>query len=165
MRYLSLLRHANAPASKPDKKRILDEKGINQARQVGVYLSRQPQIDLIKLSDATRTKQTFNQLIKTLGYTPESQETLSLYNVTPEQILKEILETNDNVSNLMIIGHNPSIMMVAQLLNINIEAKWISSIFESHPAAKVTVIKSEADSWQSFTKFNNQIVDIYWPEQ
>ena len=65
----------------------------------------------------------------------------------------------------MIIGHNPSIMMVAQLLNINIEAKWISSIFESHPAAKVTVIKSEADSWQSFTKFNNQIVDIYWPEQ
>lgn len=165
MRYLFLLRHANALAAKPDKKRALDEKGVNQARQLGIYLSKQPRINLIKLSDATRTEQTFEQLIKTLGYSPKSQGISSLYNATPDQILQELRKTDDNVNNLMIIGHNPGITMVAQLLNINMEAKWASLITENQPTAKVTIIKSEADSWQNFTKFNNQIIDVYWPEQ
>lgn len=165
MRYLFLLRHANSPTAKTDKSRTLDEKGINQAQQVGTYLKDQPKLDLVKLSDSLRTEQTYKHLLKTLEYTPENQKTSNLYNVAPEQILREIQETNGDVNNLMIIGHNPSIMMVTQLLNINMEAKWLGKIFESQPAAKITIIKSEADSWKTLTKFNNRIIDIYWPEQ
>ncbi len=165
MRYLYLLRHANALAGRLDKERALDHSGIEQARSVGLHLNQYPKIELIKTSDSKRTIQTYEHLLKTLNYKPnEIVKSSNLYNANADNIIAEIENTDSEINSLLLIAHNPGIMLVTQKLNLEVPSNLMTKFLESQSPAKLVIIQSESYYWENLTKFNNKILDIFWPK-
>jgi phosphohistidine phosphatase len=119
MRRLSLLRHAEAAhtaAGSLDRHRTLTEDGRSVARALGVHLGRENALpDLILCSDAVRTIDTAHLILNGAGLARPVVVLEQLYSADPREILEELRGNGDeNASHVMIIGHNPSIGVLAQ---------------------------------------------------
>lgn len=120
--YLILMRHAKTiPHSSDinDWDRYLTEHGIYQAKNSANFLLNNSNIipQLIICSPAKRAIQTAEIVADTLNLPnniiiPKN----SLYNNDLNSYLDTIYQVDDDIRKLMIVGHNPSISMLAALL-------------------------------------------------
>ncbi|WGL50865.1 histidine phosphatase family protein [Nocardioides sp. BP30] len=120
MRTLVIARHAKAEASAPsDIERQLTERGHADAEEAGAWLAQQgiePQDALV--SGAARTAQTWEDLAGGAGWELDiAQYVDALYTAGTDTVLDLIRETDDGVSTLVVLGHNPTIGLLAQLLD------------------------------------------------
>jgi phosphohistidine phosphatase len=120
--YLILMRHAKTiPHSSDinDWDRYLTEHGIYQAKNSANFLLNNSNIipQLIICSPAKRAIQTAEIVADTLNL-PNNIIILqkSLYNNDLNSYLDTIYQVDDDIRKLMIVGHNPSISMLAALL-------------------------------------------------
>lgn len=109
-RRLVLVRHAEAGLAPLDRDRPLTPKGERDAEAAGVWLARLGTApDRVVVSPARRTRQTWDRVRAALDGAPEAELDERIYDTSPEGLLEVVRETDDDVSMLVVIGHNPAV--------------------------------------------------------
>lgn len=114
-RTLLLMRHAKSdyPPDVADHDRPLAPRGVRQAGLAGDWLrANEPVIDFVLCSTATRAQQT---LLNT-GIGAKVRYSERLYAATPGMVIEEINTVDDDVSTLLVVGHEPTISALALAL-------------------------------------------------
>ena len=121
MKRLTLMRHANAQWKDPqisDFDRPLNRRGTSEAEAMSRRLIELKLIPTIVLtSSARRAQQTADIVVRELGVAARNLRTdEALYLATAEDILRAIHSTGPRIQHLLIVGHNPGITEIANLL-------------------------------------------------
>ncbi|HEX4685301.1 MAG TPA: histidine phosphatase family protein [Nocardioides sp.] len=119
VRQLVVMRHARAePGGETDHARELAQSGWDDALEVGRWLADRglvPEAALV--SAARRTTSTWLAVAEGGSFDVEPTASEGLYAAGPETVLDLLRETDDDVHSLVVIGHNPTIAYLAQLLD------------------------------------------------
>ena len=113
MKTLYIVRHAKSSwkyPELPDDERPLLEKGKKRTRKIiDFLLEKDVKLDLIISSHATRALETAKIIGHALGY-PEENILVSkqVYHANADRLYDQFFDLNDNISSLMIVGHNPT---------------------------------------------------------
>lgn len=162
-RTLVLLRHAKSayPDGVADHERPLAPRGQREAGLAGDWLQNHlPGIDAVLCSTATRTRET---LVRT-GIDAPVRYVDRLYDATPGTVIDEINGVADDVSVLLVVGHEPTMTELALGLaspgtaNSN-AAERISTKF---PTSAMAVLRLNG-SWTDLELGSAQLADFYVP--
>jgi len=118
-RLLVVVRHAKAEAfASSDVERVLTDRGRADAKALGAWLGDEGIVaDAAYVSDAARTRETWQIVSESAGWQTEPVFSGVLYG-TDEQGLMELLrEADDSARTVVVIGHNPAVSMLVQLLD------------------------------------------------
>ena len=117
-RRLVLMRHAPAESGGNDRQRELTAAGAAVAREVGVWLSQQQlSPDAVLSSSALRARRTFEAVAEGAGWDVQADFDDGIYEGGAETVLDLLHEAEPEVGTLMLVGHNPTVALVATLLD------------------------------------------------
>ncbi len=118
-RRLVVVRHAKAEPSAPsDHERALAERGHGDAADVGRWLQRQEIVaDAALVSDALRARETWAGLAAGAEWDVEPDFSAALYAAGPDSAFDLIRETPASVRTLVVVGHNPTMAYLAELID------------------------------------------------
>jgi phosphohistidine phosphatase len=118
-RRLVVMRHAKAePGGETDALRELAQRGWDDAVEAGHWLAGHDVIpDGALVSSARRTRTTWLALADGGSFDAEPVFSDGLYSAGSETALDLVRETDDSVEVLMVVGHNPTMASLAQLLD------------------------------------------------
>ena len=119
-RRLVIMRHAKAePTAPSDHERALAERGQHDAEAAGRWLGEQGIApDAALVSDAVRTRQTWAQVATGAGWDDGVADfSEALYAAGADSAFDLLRETGAGVSTLVVIGHNPTMAYVAELID------------------------------------------------
>ncbi|HEY9563713.1 MAG TPA: histidine phosphatase family protein [Nocardioides sp.] len=161
-RRLALMRHAKAVSSAPeDHARDLAPSGRESAREVGEWLVScgfNPGRALV--SDAVRTSATWEEVSGAAGYHCPADVTQALYTAEPDTALDLIRAVDDEVTTLIVVGHNPTIAFLAQLLdNGDGDPAAGASMMIGFPPASVALFDYEG-SWADLAPTGATLTDF-----
>jgi len=120
MRTLVIMRHAKAEASAPtDHARVLTERGHADAADTGRWLAaRGFTPDYALVSAAARTSETWEDVATGGGWDLSVAEyDEGLYAASTDAALDLVRDIDDGIDSLILIGHNPTISYLVQLLD------------------------------------------------
>ena len=117
-RRLVVMRHAKAEQDGPtDFERPLAERGHRDAAEAGAWLTAQGiDADHALVSAALRTRETWASVAEGAGWDLEPEFDRGLYAAEPATAVDLISLVDDDVQTLVVVGHNPTIASLAQLL-------------------------------------------------
>jgi phosphohistidine phosphatase len=118
-RRLILLRQAKSawPDETPDSQRPLAGRGRRDAPAVGRWLGRHvPKIELVLCSPAVRARQTWDLAAAELATPPERRHDERLYAASADDLLRVIRDLPPQVSTALLVGHNPGLEDLLELL-------------------------------------------------
>jgi phosphohistidine phosphatase len=120
MKTLLVLRHAKSNWNDPaldDHERPLNERGRRDAPRIGELMREYRLIpDIVISSDAVRAQLTAEAVAKAAGYTGEVLLDEQLYIASPAEILSRLRTVRENAETIMIVGHNPGLEELVELL-------------------------------------------------
>ena len=118
-RRLVLVRHAKAEQDgNTDAERALAEKGHDDAEEGGAWLSSSGYApDHALVSSARRALETWEALSAGGGWEVDADASHTLYAAEPETVLDLIREVPDEARSVMVVGHNPTMAYVANMLD------------------------------------------------
>jgi phosphohistidine phosphatase len=149
-RRLLLLRHAKTERAEPgerDHDRKLTERGRTDAPVMGAYIAQHRFVpDLVLVSPATRTRETWALVAGTFSSTPRVQFDARIYNATSDALAGMVREIND-ARTLMLIGHNPGLHDLALQLIGSGDVDACESLNEKLPTSGLVVIRFALDDW------------------
>jgi phosphohistidine phosphatase len=121
-RRLLLMRHAKARhEGETDHARPLSPRGRRDAHAAGVLLGRRGDVPgLVLVSTSQRTRDTWVGVRAGLRDSAERAEAWfdrSLYDSGPRAVVELVGAVEDSVSSVLVIGHNPTISMVAAAMS------------------------------------------------
>lgn len=113
MKTLYIVRHAKSSWNHPelsDEERPLLEKGKKRTRKIIDYLrEKNVSVDLIISSHAVRASETARIIAHGIGYPPENiRISRQVYHASADLLLDQFFDLSDDISSLMIVGHNPA---------------------------------------------------------
>lgn len=149
MRTLVIMRHAKAEASAPsDFERELTDRGHADAAETGVWLAAQGiEPDYVLVSAAARTTQTWEDVATGAAWDPTLAEyDDGLYAASTDAALDLIRESDDGISTLVVIGHNPTVANLVQLLDDGSgDEEAGNELATGYPTAAVVVLAYDGD--------------------
>src|SRR5262245_14884197 len=149
---LILLRHAKTEKAEPgqrDHTRRLNGRGHKDAPLIGAYMARHALTpDLALVSDAVRTRETWELIAPTLSAAPRVSYEARLYDANTEAILAVVKETAPDVRTLLVIGHNPGLHDLARLLIASGDVEARERLNEGLPTCGLAVIDFAGDAWR-----------------
>jgi phosphohistidine phosphatase len=118
-RRIVVMRHAKAEQLGPtDLERELTPRGREDSAAAGRWLAEQQIVpDHALVSASVRTRQTWESVAEAAGWSLEPTFDRGLYAAGPDTAFDLMRETPDEARTLLVIGHNPTIAVVAQLLD------------------------------------------------
>jgi phosphohistidine phosphatase len=141
-----LLRHGKSAWDLPeldDMKRTLLPKGIAVTDRVAKYLKEiNVKIDIIISSPAQRAAQTA-EIIQQSMKLPETQFDQRLYPCSADEIYNVIIEQDDNIENILIVGHNPGLTYFAQ--------EQMDADIDNLPTSGLVSCRYYTKSWGEFS--------------
>lgn len=160
MKTLLILRHAKSSWKHPelaDHERPLNKRGRHDAPQVGTLLVDRELIpQLILSSTAVRTRQTAEALVEASGFTGRVEFLDSLYMAEPPAYFKALRTLPDDLERVLVIGHNPGLEGLVQLLGGQIV---------SLPTAALAHLVLPIQSWGDLThETQGELVALYLPQ-
>ena len=172
MKRLFLLRHAKAVAaelSAEDRERPLTERGHDDALLMGAYLNNAHGApDLVLCSPSARTVETWELISRGLDAVPKVRMVDALYLAPWTVILKLIRTVHDETENLLVIGHNPGMENLAEVLareaKDDAEKKRASSLDEKFPTATMAVFTFEVEHWKNVAAGEGVLADFKRPK-
>ena len=153
-----LLRHANAQndLSSDDFSRSLSDYGIQQAQELGETLKKKLILpNKVYCSNAIRTQQTFEKLHLDID-TKDVILSPDLYNANETKYYDFINMTDESVSSILIVGHNPGIFSTALSLMKN---QTSTDMFCYEPCT-FSVFENDNIRWSEVTKRSFECQDI-----
>jgi phosphohistidine phosphatase len=118
-RRLVVMRHAKAEQDGPtDFDRPLASRGHRDAEAAGAWLASQGvSPDHALVSAALRTQQTWESVASGAGWSLSPDFDRGLYAAGPESALDIVRLVPASVDSLLVIGHNPTVAVLAQVLD------------------------------------------------
>jgi len=118
---LYLMRHAQSAdkqPGQPDIERELTVHGMREALQIGAYLQSENFFcDLFLCSTAIRAKSTMEFVLEALKLPAEKiLFNDEIYNASTRVLYEQIVNMDDHVNSVIIVGHNPSITYLTENL-------------------------------------------------
>ena len=113
------MRHGKAePGGETDHDRELAQQGWDDAVAAGRWLADSGFVpDAVLVSSSRRTASTWLALAEGGSFEIDATYSQGLYTAGPETALDLVRETDDAVTALLVIGHNPTMAYLAQLLD------------------------------------------------
>jgi phosphohistidine phosphatase len=160
---LVLLRHAKSayPEGVPDHDRPLAERGVRQAVLAGDWLrANQAAIDAVLCSTATRARETLARS----GIDAPVRYVERLYGATPGTVVEEINGVSDDVSTLLVVGHEPTISEVAIVLAgaDGTDTVALERISAKFPTSAIAVLRVPGQ-WEQVEPGSAALVDFHVP--
>lgn len=150
MRRLLLLRHAKAArdASDGDKNRALDRRGRAAAVQMGAWMRDEKLLPALALiSDARRTRETFELVAAQFSAPVPSRIEAALYQASEQTLLRILRAMAGNAPILLLIGHNPGLADFALRLVGEGDAEAFARIQTKFPTAALCSLAFDLASW------------------
>lgn len=163
-RQLVLMRHAKAEnAAATDHARDLTAQGRSAAAEAGRWLSGQvPEPGHVLVSDATRTVATWVELAQAAGWSLDAEASAAMYAAGPESALDLIRAVPAEVETLVVVGHNPTVAYLAELLDDgNGDDDAITQLVsQGYPPAAVTLF-TVAGEWAELAESSATVVAFH----
>lgn len=118
-RRLVIVRHAKAETfATSDDQRSLTDRGRTEARLLGQWLADEGVVpDVAYVSTALRTRETWDGVAAGAGWPLEPVYDGGLYDTDEEGALDIVRATPAATGTIIVIGHNPTVGMLVQLLD------------------------------------------------
>jgi len=149
---LMLLRHAKSEKAEPgmrDHERSLNARGRSDAPAIGAYMARHALLpDLVLVSTATRTRQTWERLAPALSAPVSATYEERLYNAGSDAIIAIVKEVRPAVRSLLVIGHNPGLHDAARVLIASGDVEARERLNEGLPTSGLAVIDFAGKDWR-----------------
>ncbi|WP_353661262.1 histidine phosphatase family protein [Hydrogenimonas sp. SS33] len=162
MKELFILRHAKSSWDDPalaDFDRPLNHRGKEDAPLMGEHLKKlgiKP--DLIVSSPAKRAKKTAKIVAEKIGYDVARIEWRDgIYEASPQSLLYLVCQLPDDAKRVMIVGHNPGLTMLANLLG--------DVAIDNIPTAGIVGIAFDAKSWDDACRMKGHTVLFDYPKK
>ena len=144
MRTLTIVRHAKSSwdaAGVPDRERPLNARGERDAPMMGQRLNESPvRPSLILSSKAVRAWTTAKIFAREISYPREFlQGDERLYLAGVRQILDVLAEQDSGFKSIMIVGHNPGLTGLANLL--------VPDVTPNLPTCGIVAVNIDSDDW------------------
>jgi phosphohistidine phosphatase len=162
-RSLVLLRHAKSayPTGVPDHARPLAERGVREAALAGDWLrANLPAVDAVLCSTATRARETLERS----GIDAPVRYVDRLYGATAGTVIDEINHVSEDVSTLLVVGHEPTTSEVAITLAgaDDTDTVALERISEKYPTSSIAVLRIDG-GWEHVEPGSGALVDFHVP--
>jgi phosphohistidine phosphatase len=151
MRRLFLFRHATAErgaAGTSDKARELTPDGREDAAVMGRYMARHRFTpDAVLISPSTRTRETWDVMKAAVGQAARPEFDDRIYDASAQALLAVLKSAPADVTNLMLIGHNPGTHELAVLLMATGDIDTRERLREKFPTSALAVFDFALKSW------------------
>jgi phosphohistidine phosphatase len=154
MRRLMLLRHAKTENDAPsgrDQDRRLDDRGRNDAAEIGGWIGRHPPFPgLVLVSSAVRANQTWEiawEAMKDLAPQPRVELLPELYGADPTQLLEAIHAAATTDPEALVVGHNPGMHELALMFAASGDAAGRKALGDNLPTSGLAIFDFEVDDW------------------
>jgi len=172
MRRLMLLRHAKTENDAPsgrDQDRRLDDRGRSDAAEIGGWIGRHPPFpDLVLVSAAIRTQQTWEiarEAMKHQVPQPQVEVQPELYGADPSQLLEAIRAASaTDARRLMLVGHNPGMHELALALAGGGDAAGRKALADNLPTSALAVFDFAIDDWTDVAFRRGELVSFVTPK-
>lgn len=147
-RLIVVVRHAQAEdAAASDFERRLTDRGRRDAQAAGRWLRERGTLpDHALVSAAARARETFDALAGGAGLQLAPDLDRGLYAAGPESALDLLRAVPDEVRTLLVIGHNPTVASLVQLLDDGEgDDEAANQLALGYPTAAITVLGVESD--------------------
>lgn len=149
MKRLCLLRHAKSDWSDPasdDFSRSLNARGARAADFMAGYIAASPyRPDVILCSTAKRAVQTLAPLTRRLGKDVPVIYRDALYHAMPDVMLDEIHTAPADASNLLVVAHNPGLVLLAMALASDPDGEVAARVAHGVPTGGLIVFEFDCE--------------------
>ncbi|MFI9176192.1 SixA phosphatase family protein [Streptomyces lincolnensis] len=162
-RRIVLFRHAKADWPEvTDHERPLADRGRKEAAEAGRRLTDTGlSLDLALCSTATRTRETWKLAVQEFPHRPKTVYEERIYEASPGELIALLNETPDDAQNVVLVGHNPGIQGLADILAGSAEGDARDRMSgRGFPAAAFAVL-SFSGSWKALEPGVATLLD-YW---
>ncbi|MFE4969772.1 SixA phosphatase family protein [Streptomyces sp. NPDC056660] len=162
-RRIVFFRHAKADWPEvTDHERPLADRGRMDAATAGRKLADSGiAFDLALCSTSVRTRETWKLAVHELAHRPKTVYEERVYDASPGELIAVLNEVPDDAQDVILIGHNPSVHGVTEILAGNAEGEARDRMnSRGFPAAAFAVMTFEG-SWKSLEPGAATLVD-YW---
>jgi phosphohistidine phosphatase len=154
------MRHAKSSwkdASMDDRARPLSKRGEKDAPRMGKHLLEKHLVpEIILASPAKRTLDTAQLVAEKSEFEGEIRQIESLYMGEPQAYLEELARLDNRYNTVLVIGHNPGLESLLQIL---------ADTMESLPTASVAVVELPIDNWADVNaSLRGKLVKIWKPK-
>lgn len=152
MRRLILLRHAKSdwPDGVADPERPLSPRGRSAAPRVGAYIAQEHLLaDRILVSPARRARETWDLVAARLPPPKVVASEPRVYDATATRLMSVVRELPKDAHSVMLVGHNPGLEDLAELLVASGPAPHLASMAEKFPTGGLAVIDLPVDDWSA----------------
>jgi len=161
MKTILLMRHGKSSwkdSNLSDHDRPLSKRGQNDAPRMGMILCDRELIpQRILSSTALRARQTAEAIVQVSGFQEDVIYLDRLYMAEVEEYITVLRELPDSIERVMIIGHNPGLETLLQLL---------SGRIESLPTAVIAHLVLPIHHWVELSSDSNgDLVEIWRPKE
>lgn len=104
--------------------------------------------DLVLVSPARRTQETWDFVRERLGQVPMQTEP-RIYEAPAERLLEVVHDTGPQVRTLLMIGHNPGFADLARLLVGHGDRYAFARLSQKYPTAGLAVIDFAVETWDA----------------
>ncbi|MBB4264875.1 SixA phosphatase family protein [Roseospira visakhapatnamensis] len=150
MKYLYLLRHAKSSWENPnipDHDRPLARRGERAGAAIAtVVAALSPRPDLVLCSTATRAQETLALVRHALGDTPVRLEPV-LYTLEAVHLRQHLERLDDAATAVLVIGHNPSLEVLAQDLAAADSGPAMTRLRRKFPTATLADLDLPIATW------------------
>jgi phosphohistidine phosphatase len=162
---LVVMRHAKAePYAETDTDRQLTARGHEDAAAVGSHLAEIGCVpDLVLVSSAVRTVETWEEIRATSGASPREEISDELYGASPAAALETIKSTPDDVSTCLYLGHNPTAAHLAAALDDGeAEPEVLRGLLAGFPTSALAVFEVPA-GWADLREGGARLAHFWSP--
>lgn len=168
-RILYLQRHAKsswADAGQADHERPLNSRGRDACKRLGRHWRDAGILpELVLCSDAVRTRETFERIAARLKAEPPPVVfDPALYLAEPEAILQVVAGQPAKLRRLMVVGHNPGLEELAQLMIGDGDPALVGRLVDKFPTgALATLDFGKARGWRDLKPRAARLADYVIP--
>ncbi|WP_210593171.1 histidine phosphatase family protein [Streptomyces sp. GESEQ-35] len=166
-RRIVLFRHAKADWPQvTDHERPLAERGRMDAAVAGRKLAdTHIPFDLALCSTSARTRETWKLAVQEFPHRPKTVYEERVYEASPGELIAVFNETPDDAQNVLLIGHNPAVQGMTEILAGSAEGDTLERLNRrGFPAAAFAVLSFEG-SWKSLEPGTATLRDYWAPSE
>ena len=160
MNQLFLLRHAKSSWASnhlSDFDRPLNNRGRRNALDLGeLFFEKKLKIDQVLCSPSARTKETFDIIQSISNFALDHKFIDSIYHSSVGNLIEILSQINLENASVMIVGHNPSMHLMTELL--------ANQTIDKFPTCTLAQIKI-VDSWDKLRKHQNKLINFRKPKK
>lgn len=168
MKRILLLRHAKSSWDDPqleDFQRPLNPRGRQSAKRMARFLEENAiRPGLVLCSAAVRTRATYEILEPAMQGVPVAFED-GLYEATRGDLLHRLQRVDGHLAQVMVIGHNPGLEKLAQLLaDGQGDRTALDCLADKYPTGALAVLETRAPHWPELDAGSCRLLQFVRPK-